>query len=158
MRDSTMRRSVDIAMYLLFCFIVGTGLLIGYRLPPCSRGGDHGYTLWGLGRHDWGNLHLWVAYAFIGLCIVHLVLNFSFIRNVVTSKSRSLLALITLPGAFVVLWFLFAPVEHQSGKGKCETETLSPKKACFTCPGRSSCNAASQPFPVGDVLKAASGE
>jgi hypothetical protein len=155
MRDTTLRRSVDIAMYLLLCFIVGTGFLIGYRLPPCSSGGDHGITLWSLGRHDWGSLHLWAAYAFLGLCLVHLVLNYAFIRNFVASKSRSLLAVIALPGAVVILWFLFAPVEHQPGRGKCETETLSPNKACFTCPGRSSCNEASQQFPTGDVLKAA---
>ncbi len=156
MKDNTMRRFVDIALYVLLCFIVGTGLLIGYRLPPCSRGGEHGYTLLSLGRHDWGSLHLWAAYVFIALCIVHLILNFSFIKNVVASKKVSFLLAVFIPGAFIIFWFLLATVELQPGIGKCETETVSPTKACFTCPSRSACTEANQSSPTGDVREASS--
>jgi hypothetical protein len=154
MKENTMRRFVDIAMYVLLCFIVGTGLLIGYRLPPCSRGGEHGYTLLSLGRHDWGSLHLWAAYAFMALCIVHLILNFSFIKNVVAAKKLSFLLGISIPSALIIFWFLFATVEFQSGRGKCETETVSPTKACFSCPSRASCTDSNQPSPTGDVREA----
>jgi hypothetical protein len=87
MKDHILRRCVDIVIFQVLCFVAGTGLLIGYRLAPCSQGGDDGSNLWGLGRHDWGNLHLWLAYVLIGLLVVHLVLNFSFIRNVIVSKN-----------------------------------------------------------------------
>ncbi|MDA3923656.1 MAG: DUF4405 domain-containing protein [Kiritimatiellae bacterium] len=140
MKSNVLRRYVDILMYALFCFITGSGLLIGYRLAPCSRGGDHGQTLLGMSRHEWGEWHLWAAYAVITLLIVHLILNFKFIINVVVSKNCLLLGIISALGFAIVAWFLFAPLHKAPGGRKCgdgtypSAEQSACSSACSGCP------------------------
>jgi len=129
MQNSTLRRYVDIFLYAGFCFVIGSGLLIGYRLAPCSRGGDHGQTLLGMDRHAWGEWHLWVAYAMMALLVVHLILNFKVVMNVVVSKNGLLLGILSGIGAVMVLFFLFAPLQKEPDGRKCGD--ASP---CATCP------------------------
>ncbi|MCD4728422.1 MAG: DUF4405 domain-containing protein, partial [Pirellulales bacterium] len=84
MNHNTLRKYTDIVMFLAMCFLVGTGLMIHYRLLPGYRGG-HGLTILGLSRHEWGFYHLWSAYLLIAMVVVHVVLNFAFVKNVVAS-------------------------------------------------------------------------
>jgi hypothetical protein len=130
MQNNTLRRYVDILLYTGFCFVTGSGLLIRYRLPPCSKGGDHGQLLLGMDRHAWGEWHLWVAYGVLALLIIHLVLNFKFIMNVVVSKNALLLGLIAAIGAATIIWFLAAPLSKEAGGRKCGDSS----SACATCP------------------------
>ena len=127
-------------MYLALCFVTGSGLLIGYRLAPCSRGGSHGCTLLGLDRHGWGTWHLWAAYLMLVLLVVHLVLNYSFIRNVVAVKSRAILMALTLAGAAIVVWFAVAPVTVEEGGRTCGSSCESGEED-FVCPRSASCGA-----------------
>ena len=53
MNKTIIKKYIDIIMFVTLCFLIGTGLLIEYRLIPGYRGG-HGLTLVGLGRHDGG--------------------------------------------------------------------------------------------------------
>jgi hypothetical protein len=131
MKNNTLRRYVDILMYTGFCFITGSGLLLAYRLKPCSQGGDHGQTLLGMDRHGWGEWHLWVAYAVLALLILHIMLNLTFIINVVVAKSGLLLGLLGAVGAAILLYFLFAPLQQASGGRKCGESTCS---SCDGCP------------------------
>lgn len=64
----------NLLLWLLFCSMTATGLLLAYRLPPGSRGG-HGLSLLGWTRHDWGDLHLWISYGFLALILAHLALH-----------------------------------------------------------------------------------
>ena len=144
MTNHLLRRCVDIVMFLALCFVAGTGWLIGYRLAPCSRGGDDGSTLWGLGRHDWGTLHLWAAYIMLALLIVHLFLNMSFIRNVVAAKSRLLLVAIVIAGTSIVLGFMVVPITIQQGGRKCGTTACPSVEDSFVWHDKGSCNAACQ--------------
>lgn len=114
MNANLIRKYIDIALFFSMCFLAGTGLLIHYRLLPGSRGG-HGLTFLGLSRHEWGNYHLWAAYLLIALLVVHLVLDFAFIRNVIAAKRSWLLALLGSAGAIVVLFFLFVPIHRTEG-------------------------------------------
>jgi len=45
------------------------GLLIHYVLPP-SGGRGRALTLWGMDRHDYGNVHFYLAPAIVALIIV----------------------------------------------------------------------------------------
>ena len=105
-------------MFFSMCFLIGTGLLMKYRLVPGYLGG-HGLTLFGLSRHDWGAFHLWIAYLITLLIVIHLILNLSFIKNIVASKKPSILILLALVGISVILFFLLAPIEkiQKGGKG-----------------------------------------
>ena len=111
MARNTTRKCIDAAMFFALCFLVGTGLLITYRLAPGSRGFTNGSTLLRLDSDAWRRVHLWNGYAVIALLLVHLVLNFSFIKNVLASRSLPLLLCLALAGSAVILAFLLVPVE-----------------------------------------------
>ncbi len=72
----TIRRLLNMLLHLSFCVMIGTGLMMAYRLVPGSRGGK-GLAVLGWNRHQWGDLHTWVAYLFVILILVHLALNWT---------------------------------------------------------------------------------
>ncbi|MFO7936630.1 MAG: DUF4405 domain-containing protein [Kiritimatiellia bacterium] len=117
MKAKPFRVIVDLLMFGSMCFLAGTGLLIHYRLVPGFRGG-HGLTLLGLSRHEWGTYHLWAAYLLLFLVIVHLVLNFAFIKNVIARRKLWLIIFLGLSGTIITLFFLFMPIEKQSDDGR----------------------------------------
>jgi len=117
MNTKTARTVTDIAMFVAMCFITGTGLLIHYRLVPGSRGG-HGLSLLGLSRHEWGTYHLWAAYLLLGLVLVHMALNFAFIKNCIAAKRTWVVAVMGLIGAAVISAFLLLPVKRGAGDGQ----------------------------------------
>jgi hypothetical protein len=81
MKRNTLNFLVDLISLLLMLGLAWTGLLIHYVLPPGSggRGGGHGMTLWGLGRHDYGSIHFYLALALIGLMVIHIWLHWSWV-------------------------------------------------------------------------------
>lgn len=123
MKHNTARTITDILMFFLICFLVSTGLLIHYRLLPGYRGG-HGLSLLGLTRHEWGAYHLWAAYAFVPLLILHCVLNFAFIKNIIAAKKTWILLAFGASGLAIILFFLLMPIQRNSsdeghhGKGR----------------------------------------
>jgi hypothetical protein len=111
MKNTTVRTITDLAMYVAMSFLTGTGLLIHYRLVPGFQGG-HGLTFLGLSRHDWGAYHLWAAYLLLALILIHLILNFAFIKNVIAAKKRWLVIVLGLLGLLLTALFLLLPVER----------------------------------------------
>jgi len=67
---------IDAAALLVMLAMVATGFLLKWVLPPGSRGG-HGMQLWGLTRHDWGDVHFWLAVALLLLALVHVALHWA---------------------------------------------------------------------------------
>jgi len=116
MKPNTLRKYADIVMFFVLCFLLGTGLMMQYRLVPGYRGG-HGWTMLGLTRHEWGHYHLWAAYLLIALVVVHLVLNYAFVRNVVASRRNWVLVVLGLAGLIIALFFLLVPIERTEGGG-----------------------------------------
>lgn len=114
MNKKRLRIVNDVAMWFLFCFMFGTGVLMHYRLTPGFKGG-HGLSLLGMFRHDWGEYHLGAAYVFLALLCAHLVLNFSFIKNAIAKKTNWRVLLILSGGLIVVAFFLFAPISKEEG-------------------------------------------
>ncbi len=114
MNTKIVRTVTDIAMFGAMCFITGTGLLIHYRLVPGSRGG-HGLSLLGLSRHEWGTYHLWAAYLLLFLVLVHMALNYAFIKNVIAAKRTWVVAGLGLIGAALISAFLLLPIERTGG-------------------------------------------
>ena len=110
----------DIAMWFVFCFMFGTGVLMHYRLTPGFKGGK-GLSLLGMSRHEWGEYHLWAAYLFLALLCIHLTLNFSFIKNAIAKRTHWRYILILGSGLIIVAFFLFAPVSkegHDQKRGR----------------------------------------
>jgi cadmium resistance protein CadD (predicted permease) len=77
--------------------------------------------LLGLSRHEWGAYHLWAAYLLLALVLVHLALNFAFIKNVIAANWTWGAALLGLIGTAILAVFLLWPIgqsgEDSTGQG-----------------------------------------
>lgn len=78
MRPQALNFVIDTAALLVMLAMVATGLLPKWIVPPGSRGG-HGLQLWGLTRHDWGDVHFWLAVALLVLAVVHVALHWAWV-------------------------------------------------------------------------------
>jgi len=90
---------VDALALVALVFLAATGAVIRYVLPA---GSGNTRALWGLDRHGWGDVHLWIAIAFCVAMVVHLALHWGWITCVVRwdthgrSKGRVVLTLIAV--------------------------------------------------------------
>ncbi len=82
--------AIDAAAFVAFLFLLSTGLMLQYQLPVGSggvqgRGMGRGAAereislLWGWTRHDWGQIHYWIAGALVAVLAVHVVLHWKWI-------------------------------------------------------------------------------
>jgi hypothetical protein len=88
----------------------------------------------GFDRHQWGTLHLWLAFALIALLILHLLLHTAWIVNMARTMIAGRAAQAIIISAFVLLCLLFALFsftvqpqvmdslneEHDMGRGRME--------------------------------------
>lgn len=75
MKRATLYWWIDGTLGLAGLGLLMTGLLMEFVLPAHSRGA----TVWGWTRHDWGELHFWLALGVLGLIGVHLVLHWGWV-------------------------------------------------------------------------------
>lgn len=78
MKRNSLNFWVDVLTLIDLLGLVVTGATIKWLLPPGQSGG-YGMTLWGWGRHDFGDLHLWLGIGFMALVALHLFLHWSWI-------------------------------------------------------------------------------
>lgn len=84
MKRATINYILDaVAFGLLFALLL-TGLLMGFTLPA----GSGRAMVLGLNRHEWGDIHLWVALAFIVVIAAHLALHWRWIVTMTAGKVR----------------------------------------------------------------------
>ena len=76
MKRNTLNFVVDVVTALVLFSMVATGLIVRFVLPPGSGGRQ---ALWGLGRHDWGDLHFWLAVGIGVLVLVHIALHWQWV-------------------------------------------------------------------------------
>jgi hypothetical protein len=112
MIKKNLRVAIDILMFFTLCLVIGSGLLIHYRLLPGYRGG-HGMILCGMSRHEWGTLHLYLSFFLIFLTLIHLILNYAFIKNTIANGRILVIALLTLIGMLLIAVFLLWPIEKR---------------------------------------------
>jgi hypothetical protein len=94
MKRAKLNFIIDGLAFAAFLFLMSTGLLLRYQLPVGS-GGLHGggagsgagarpiALLWGMTRHEWGEIHYWIAAFLITVLTVHIVLHWKWIACVV---------------------------------------------------------------------------
>ena len=81
MKPGALRYVVDSCLYVLLCALAIVGLLLAFVIP---RGADQPKYFLGVHRHDWVDIHLWLALGFLVALLLHLLLNWRWI--VATSK------------------------------------------------------------------------
>lgn len=82
---------VDVLIGVLFAGLVFTGSILRWVLPPGSGGGGGGHgwrggrgpasiqTFWDMTRHEWGDIHFWIAAALVAGILIHLLLHWNWI-------------------------------------------------------------------------------
>lgn len=75
---------VDVVAFAAFVLLAATGVVMAYTLPPRS---GHTTTLWGLSRHEWGDVHVWIAVFLMALLAVHLAFHWKWIGAAVRGRS-----------------------------------------------------------------------
>jgi hypothetical protein len=78
----------DLVLFFQMLALLVTGLILKYGLPP-GRGRGQGWgrhqggprELFGLKRHDWGDIHFWIAVSLVAILLLHLVLHWGWIRH-----------------------------------------------------------------------------
>ena len=121
MRRPTINLLVDILAFLGFFLLAVTGVLMRYTLPP-GTGGTR--SVWGLDRHEWGDLHFWISVGLLGILVIHLVLHARWIvcmlkgRPREDSAGRFAFGLVgTLALAALLIAPLVSPVDVSPGGG-----------------------------------------
>ena len=134
MKRVNLNFGIDLAAFFALLMLVSTGLLMEFRLPPGS-GGHEPYGLgwramerptpviWEMTRHQWGEIHFWIAVTFTLLLAFHLVLHWKWIvatsKNLSQriSKSTLLLWLIAIVGVLFIAAPLVSPkIERNSNR------------------------------------------
>lgn len=77
---------IDVLAFLGFVALTATGVLMRYVLPP---GSGRFVSVWGLGRHQWGTLHFWIAAGFLGVLAIHLILHWRWIAGTLRGRARA---------------------------------------------------------------------
>lgn len=76
---------VDTIAFILFTFLLTTGMLIYFVLPPQS---GHLKTVLALSRHQWGEIHFYIALTLVLALIVHFTLHWKWIICVIKGHSK----------------------------------------------------------------------
>ncbi len=118
---------IDLLLTLALALIAGIGFLIKYILPPgreriLKYGDNTELAFLGLDRHQWGGIHLLVAYVMLGLLILHIVLHWKTILCLVRKAipmawlRRSLWTATGVLCFFLLLFaFFISPTRLQTG-------------------------------------------
>ena len=101
--------------------MTGTGLLLAYRLHGSH--GSQGLTIVGMGRHEWGNVHLWISYIAVVAVIAHLFMNWTWLKKIASSMKPLRLWGGLLAGILIIAVFALLPVSshrlpENQGAGK----------------------------------------
>lgn len=97
-------RSGDVALFLAACLLTASGFLLGFRLDE-----DEGGTILSLTQDDWAELHLIVAFVFVGLTVLHVGLHWKWVVGLARGDWRWPTIAAGVVGALILGGILFAP-------------------------------------------------
>lgn len=63
---------IDLITLVVMLAMISTGLLVRYILP---RGSGERLSAWNMSRHEWGDVHFWLAVSLCVLLLLHLALH-----------------------------------------------------------------------------------
>lgn len=72
-KQNTLNFILDVATFAAFLALVASGLMLRFVLPPRSGA----LSVWGASRHDWGDVHFWIATSVGALLLFHVALHWS---------------------------------------------------------------------------------
>jgi mono/diheme cytochrome c family protein len=78
---------IDLIAALLLLGMIATGYLLRFPLPP---GSNKTHVLWGLTRHQWGDVHFWISLGLLLVMLIHLALHWNWIVTVIGKRCHLL--------------------------------------------------------------------
>ena len=119
---------IDAVMFLSLMAMAGLGFLMRYVLPSgrdarAAYGSNLQFSWVGWDRHDWGDIHLYLALAFLTLLVLHTILHWSqilglFQRLVPNPRWRSRIAIIFLLLSLLLIYFPFLITPDSKARGR----------------------------------------
>ncbi|MBN2495514.1 MAG: DUF4405 domain-containing protein [Deltaproteobacteria bacterium] len=101
---------IDVVLFALMGAVAFIGILLGFFTaegPVADQGRKY---VWGLHRHQWGDIHLWLSIALVVFVILHVLLHWSWIKSCTRKLLRSaavLVAILVLPALLIgAAWLL----------------------------------------------------
>ena len=119
---------IDALMFLILMAMAGLGFLMKYTLPPgravhATYGSNLALSWLGWDRHDWGDIHLYLAFILLGVLIIHLILHWKqilglFQRLVPDPRRRYRIALVFLIISLLLIYFPFLITPDMQPRGR----------------------------------------
>ncbi len=121
MNQSKINFVIDTVGLVLLAMLAATGFLIHFVLPAGSGRSLH---VWGLTRHDWGDVHFWLAAGLLTAMGLHLAMHWRWVIHMIKGNGRHaglrwglvVVVLLMLLGLLVSPWLL--PVESSGERGQ----------------------------------------
>ncbi|MCW5520321.1 DUF4405 domain-containing protein [Aureitalea sp. L0-47] len=110
MKRSRKNFVIDSLAFMFFLFLVSTGIILHYLLPHGSGGSR---SIWGMSRHDWGDIHFYASIGFLAILAIHLILHWNWIVNLIRGKKRMASgrrSLLGLVGVFSIIAVAVSPL------------------------------------------------
>lgn len=110
MKRSTVISVIDVSAFISFLFLTSTGILMRYMLPP---GTGRWSEVWGMTRHQWGDVHFWISVFFFAVLALHLLQHWRFVLGLFRGHLKECLRLrvaLGLLGLVAVLLLSTAPL------------------------------------------------
>jgi hypothetical protein len=119
---------IDALMFVILMAMAGLGFLMKYTLPPgrtvqAIYGRNLELTWMGWDRHDWGDIHLYLAFTLLSVLVIHLILHWQqilglFRRLVPDSRRRYRIALVFLVISLLLIYFPFLITPNMQPRGR----------------------------------------
>ncbi len=100
---------LDLISFVALLFMMSSGLLMQFVLPPRSQGA----TVWGMTRHEWGGLHFYLSLIFLTLMVCHLLIHIPYIKHAFMGRASREHGYRLAIGVFALIMLLivaFSPV------------------------------------------------
>ncbi len=99
----------DAVMFFCLMALAGTGFLRHFRLSGQGFGRGRGAgeggqaAFWGIDRHSWGDIHLWLGYIMLGLLALHITLHWREITGIYRRLIASPAVRLAAAATFLIL-------------------------------------------------------
>ncbi|MGC9057297.1 MAG: DUF4405 domain-containing protein [Candidatus Saccharicenans sp.] len=134
MNRNRWRYLVDSLLFISLVGMVIIGILMVLVIPKGREANEGAKYFLGLHRHEWGNIHFYLATAFVVLIVIHLAFNWSWIkcqaRHIFNRRWVTALVLTTIASIFVIFifWHFYpknSPRHGSRGYGRAPSHLLS---------------------------------
>ena len=85
MRRAGLNFVVDLVTFVAMAALIATGLLMRWVMPP---GTGHRLSLWGMGHHDYGDVHFYLTLALGALLVLHIALHWTWVCSMTARLLR----------------------------------------------------------------------